>query len=44
LTRALTKAIDADKPALIEVPFRLADFPNPWDLILGLARQRGDKA
>ncbi len=41
LTRELTRAIAADAPALIEIPFRLADFPNPWDLILGLPKQRG---
>jgi acetolactate synthase-1/2/3 large subunit len=41
LQKALTEAIARDEPALIEVPVSLADFPNPWDLILGLPKQRG---
>jgi acetolactate synthase I/II/III large subunit len=41
LNRALVAAIAADVPALIEVPFRLEDFPNPWDLILGMPKLRG---
>ena len=41
LRRELSAAIAADVPALIEVPFRLDDFPNPWDLILGMPKLRG---
>ncbi len=41
LRRELAAAIAADQPALIEIPFKLDDFPNPWDLILGMPKLRG---
>jgi acetolactate synthase I/II/III large subunit len=41
LQREITAAIKADEPALIEAPVSLANFPNPWDLVLGLTKQRG---
>lgn len=44
LERELKAAVKADEPTLIEVPFRLDDFPSPWRHLMNVPKMRGPDA
>ena len=44
LERELKAAVKANEPTLIEVPFKLDEFPSPWKHLMNVPKMRGPDA